>query len=157
MTGVRVAERMGRNALGDAGTRGGLFDGTLDVGFVKVIAAHFAGLGQEGKLGGREEPLPDVIAGGVFVFLLELPRQEGASVTFSEILGVEAADILHLLSNLRQGTTGQGYSSIFLAFPVMDRKEHGVKIEAMDAQIAAAEAANCRGCSTTPARTKFVI
>ena len=56
---------------------------------MNVIAAHFFGLAEEGKLGGGEEPLPDVFATSVFVFLLELSRQEHASKSFGQVLGME--------------------------------------------------------------------
>jgi hypothetical protein len=126
---------MGRNALGDTGLGNGGFDGSLDMRFMKVIAAHFAGIGQEGKLGGREEPLPDVFAGGIFVFLVEEPRQEDAGILFGQVLGMEAAHFLNLLANFRQGTTGQGHSSIFLAFAVVNSEQHGVEVETVNTEI----------------------
>ncbi len=72
VTGEGVPEGMRRNALGDACLSDSRFDGTLDVGFMNMIAAHFLGLAEEGKLGGGEEPLPNIFAGGVFVFPFEL-------------------------------------------------------------------------------------
>ena len=70
MTCKGVPERVRRNPFGDAGPRGGLFDGTLNMGLVKVIAALFPELWNEGEGGCREEPLPDELFGGVLVFLL---------------------------------------------------------------------------------------
>jgi len=50
MAGVRVTKCVRGNALGDAGTGDRGLDGTLNVGFVKVIAAHFAGQGRKVSL-----------------------------------------------------------------------------------------------------------
>ena len=62
----------GGNTFRDARARSRGLNGTLDAGFVKVVAAHFSRLAEEGEIASGEEPLPDVFAGGVFVFLLEL-------------------------------------------------------------------------------------
>jgi len=101
MTCVRVPKSMWGNTLGDAGPGDGGFDGSLDMGFMKVIAAHFAWLAEECELGSGKEPLPNVFAGGVFVFFLELAWQENAGIAFGQVLGMEAADFVHLLTNFR--------------------------------------------------------
>ena len=130
-----VPKRMGGNTFRDARTRSRGLNGTLDVGFVKVVAAHFSRLAEEGEIASGEEPLPDVFATSVFVFLLELPRQEHASKSFGQVLGMEPTGLVHLLANLREGTNWQGHSSVFLAFAVVDREEHGIEVETMDTEI----------------------
>jgi hypothetical protein len=135
VTGKSVPEGVRRNPLWDAGPVNGDSYGSLDMGFVKVIAAHLFGFREEGEIGSGEEPLPDVLAGSVFVFLLELARQENASKTLSHILGVEAADFVHLLANFLEGTGGQWHCAVFLAFAVVDGEQHGIEVETMDTEI----------------------
>ena len=68
-----VPEGVRGNAFGDGRPRCGLFDGTLNMGLMKVRAPLFLELGNKGEGGCREEPLPDVLFGGVIILLLELP------------------------------------------------------------------------------------
>jgi hypothetical protein len=52
-----VTERVRRNPFRDVRVRCGLFDGALDMGFMKVIAPLFPEFRNEGQRGCREEPL----------------------------------------------------------------------------------------------------
>ena len=121
---VRVAKRVRRDPLGDVGASDSRFDGALNVGFMKMVPAHFAGLWHEGEPGGRKEPLPDIFSSGIFVFFFELPGKENPSIAFGKVAGVDAAYMVHLLADLRESAGGQGHGSIFLAFAIVDGKEH---------------------------------
>jgi hypothetical protein len=92
-------------------------------------------LSEEGEFGGGKEPLPDVFAGGVLVFLFELAGQENPSIAFGQVPSVETADFVHLLADFLQGTGGQGHGSVFLAFAIVDGQEHGLEIETMNTEV----------------------
>ena len=100
-----------------------------------MVTAHFSGFTDEGEGGRGKEPLPDVFAGSIFVFLVKLSRQKDASITGREVLGMEEADFFHLRANFWQNTSWQRYGSVFLTFAVVDGEEHGIKIEAVDAKV----------------------
>jgi len=55
--------------LRNSGAGGSLLSGALDMRFVEMVAGHFPGLGEEGKIDCREEPLPRELLRGVLVFL----------------------------------------------------------------------------------------
>ena len=119
-----MTERVRRNPLRDSRARCGLFDGTLNMGFMKVIAPLFPEFRNESQSGCREEPLPDKLSGGVLVFLLELPGQECASVASPKVLRMKPAHELHLFADLRQGAGRERDRAVLLAFPIVDRKQH---------------------------------
>ncbi len=56
VTCISVTERVRRNPFRDSRARCGLFDGTLNMGFMKVIPPLFAEFRNEGQSGCREEP-----------------------------------------------------------------------------------------------------
>jgi hypothetical protein len=89
VAGKGMSEGVGWNAFGDARTKGSGFDGALDVGFVKMVAAHFRGLTKEGEVRSGKEPLPNVFPGGVFIFFFELAWEKDAGVAGWEVLGME--------------------------------------------------------------------
>src|SRR6266404_8788791 len=120
MTCEGVPERVWRNPFGDGCACGGLFDGALNVGLVQVVASLLPQRRNEGEGRCREEPLPDELFGGVLVFLLKLPGQECASVASGDVLGMEAADEVHLFANFRQSAGREWNSTILLAFAVVD-------------------------------------
>src|ERR1035437_6517126 len=134
MTCEGMSERVGRNPFGDGRARRSLFDGSLDIGFVKMVAPLFTSIWNEGERGCREEPLPDELPGGVLVFLLELPGEEDAGIAGGEILGVQASDEVHLLAYFREGAGRKWDRAVLLAFPVVDGQEHGIEVEALNPQ-----------------------
>ncbi len=135
VAGEGVTEGMRGNALGDGGLGGGVFDGSLDVGLMEVIAAVLAKGRNEGECGGREEPLPYEFFGGVLVLLLELARQERARKVCGKVLSMEAANEVELLADFGQGAGGERDGAVLLAFAVVDGEEHGVEVEAVDAEV----------------------
>ena len=124
MTCISVTERVRRNPFRDSRARCRLFDGALDMGFMKVIAPLFPEFRNEGQRGCREEPLPDKLSSGVLVFLLELPGQECASVASRKVLRMKPAHEVHLFAHLRQGSGREWDRAVLLAFPIVDRKQH---------------------------------
>jgi len=73
--GKGVAKHVAAHALGDARSKGGDPDGTLEDGFVKVMTSAFAGGPVEIHAGRREHPLPGPLVPGVGVLPGESPRQ----------------------------------------------------------------------------------
>ena len=57
VTCISVTERVRRNPFRDSRARCGLFDGALDMGFMKMIPPLFPEFRNEGQRGCREEPL----------------------------------------------------------------------------------------------------
>jgi hypothetical protein len=134
MTCVGVTKRMWRNSLRNAGPSCRLFDGALNMGLVQVVAPPLSRLSNPGQSGCREEPLPDELPAGVFVFLLELPGQEDASVVGGKVLSVQASDEVHLLAAFRECARRQWHRAVLLAFAIVDRQQHRVQVEAVDPQ-----------------------
>ena len=102
---------------------------------MKVVAAHFFGFTEEGELDGGKEPLPNVLAGGIFVFLFELAWQENPGIALGLVLSMEEAHCFHLFANFWEGASGQGHGTVFLAFAIVDGEEHRLEIKTVDSQV----------------------
>jgi hypothetical protein len=68
MTCIGVTKRVWRNALRNASPRCGLLDRALNTGVVQVVAPPLSRLSNPSQSGRWEEPLPDELPAGVFVF-----------------------------------------------------------------------------------------
>jgi len=135
VTGERVAERVRRDALGDARRVRGAFDRSLNVGVEHMVAPVSPGRLDQGQARGREEPLPDELTPGVRVLLLKLSRQEGPGEVLCQVLAALRGDPLEPVADARQESLRERHGAILLPLAVVHGQNPVIEVEALNPQI----------------------
>ena len=133
MGGKGVAEGVAAGPLCDAGEHDGVFDGTLDYGFVHVVAAFLPGRAVAPAASLGEEPLPAPVAGGVGVLLCNGTGQQYVAPAFGQVFFVECFHQLQVFFEGFYEGSGQHGDPVFCAFAAFDCYAAGFEIQVLDA------------------------
>lgn len=103
----------------------------------QCLVRGFPGGGPGKRVGHRENHCQVNSRAAFRYFFLQLSRQKYPGISRREILLMESPDHFHLLADLGQNTSRQRNRAVLLPLAVMHRHEHGIDIEALDAQFQA--------------------
>ena len=130
-----MTHRVRGDGLGDVGGDGGLADGALDDGFVKVVAAHIAGRGVGIGARGGKDPLPNPFARGAGVLAGQGLGQDNSARAQGQIglvLGFDGGEVGTQPFDERAGKDG---SAVFLAFATTDGDFAPVEVDVLHPQV----------------------
>jgi hypothetical protein len=130
--GEGVAEGVGTDRFGKAGREGGLADGALHDGVVKVMATALLGGLVDVLARGREEPLPRPFAGGSRELAFEAVREFNETGAVFDVGAILELYGLQVVSDGVAKGLGKGGDSVFAALAVADANFAAAGVEVFD-------------------------
>ena len=120
MGGERMAERMARGRLGEAGRTHRLLHGPLQDLLVQVMAPLLSGIGINGAMTGRKDILPAPLAASIRVFSGQRIGQRDLAKTGIQIVIVNRLDLLQVTLQGFNDCGGQQSDPILETLPIVD-------------------------------------
>jgi hypothetical protein len=134
-----MSERVAAHLLGDAGLSGGLFDGALQDGFVKVVTVTMAGSSVGVDSGCREDPLPRPFATGTSIFLDESVGEGDVACAVAKVALVLCMDVFEVGGKALTDGLWEKSNSIFASLARSYGEMTGVEVDVFDTEVRAFE------------------